>query len=144
MLPAPLAATAAAVACHRCHGKQCPAGHDESVVTAYAAPPEHRPGEWREYMYSQTCLRRPLKGPSKRGLSYQVVSLSRFIRPEIASSWSLFQMSSRTGDRLIRVVALTAFTLESSRGQGNQIRQPKGPSGIIDNFHETKKFSLTA
>ena len=36
-------------------------------------------------MYSETCLRRPLEGPSKRGLCYQVVSLSRVIRLETTS-----------------------------------------------------------
>ena len=34
--------------------------------------------------YSETCLTRPLKGPSKRGLCHQVVALSRVNILEIA------------------------------------------------------------
>ena len=37
------------------------------------------------WWYSETGVRRPFKGPSKRGLCYQVVSLSRVIGLEIAS-----------------------------------------------------------
>ena len=61
------------------------------------------------FVYSETCLRRPLKGPSQGGLCYQVVSLSRVIRLERASLGSWFQWSSRTDGRLLRVVALTGF-----------------------------------
>ena len=73
--------------------------------------------------YSETCLRRPLEGPSKCGLCYQVVSLSRVILLERASLDSgsrglvgqvvaLSEWSPYPSGRLIRVIALTAFTVD--------------------------------
>ena len=56
-------------------------------------------------LYSETCLRRPLKGPSKRGLLTQGHLAGNSI------PWCWLQWSSRTGGRLIRVVALPDFTV---------------------------------
>ena len=65
-------------------------------------------------IYSEACLRRPLKGPSKRGRCVQVVSLSRFIRLEVAS------LGPGCSGPLGQVVALAGFTVHVCEARRNR------------------------
>ena len=68
-------------------------------------------------LYSETCLRRPLKGHSK----WSLLPGGRLAQGYLTRNrvpWSWLQWPSRTGGRLTRVVALTGFTvlaLDSSK-----------------------------
>ena len=59
----------------------------------------------------ETCLRRPLKGPSKMWSLWRGGLLIQGHLTGNSTSWSWIQLSCGTGVRLIRVVALASFTV---------------------------------
>ena len=61
--------------------------------------------------YREICLRRPLKGLSKCGLCNQGGLLIQCHLTGNSIPWSWLQWPSKTGGHLIRVLALTGFTV---------------------------------